>query len=207
MNPRGAPPKRSGVLWPIHPKPLSDELLSSWMIRIARAYGLTPASFWNCQAGPVHFRRVDYHVQDGLLKLISVATATRLERVVATTLRALPGFGIARHGGKEEVIRFCPACLDEDPYFRRRWRLEFFMLCDVHEFALHNHCPICRGLVRLEQVPLGADSIAVCHSCGFDLRRAPAIPLPTKAQTRAVLQLETRLLRVLDASPTAGGST
>jgi hypothetical protein len=194
-------------LWPIHPKPLSDELLSSWMIRIARTYGLTPASFWNCQAGSIHFRKVDYQADDRLLNFISVGTATRLDRVVATTLRGLNSFGIDRHGGHQDGIRFCPACLDESPYFRRRWRLEFFMLCDVHEFALHDHCPNCRGLVRLEQVPLGSDSIAVCDSCGFDLRRAPAIALASKVQTRAVLQLETRLLRVLDASPTAGAST
>jgi hypothetical protein len=90
-------------------------------------------------------------------------------------------------------------------FFRCRSAAPLFS--GLHEFALHNHCPICRGLVRLEQVPLGADSIAVCHSCGFDLRRAPAIRLATKTQTRAVLQLETRLLRVLDASPAAGAST
>jgi hypothetical protein len=35
----------SGVLWPIHPKPLEDEQLSSWMIRLARAYEIKPVSF------------------------------------------------------------------------------------------------------------------------------------------------------------------
>ena len=39
-------------------------------------------------------------------------------------------------------------------YFRRCWRLEFFLLCDIHGVLLHDSCPACRGLVRLEQLPL-----------------------------------------------------
>ena len=31
------PEHLSGTIWPIHPKPLPDELLTSWMVRIARA--------------------------------------------------------------------------------------------------------------------------------------------------------------------------
>jgi TniQ len=29
----------SGEFWPIRPKPYDDELLSSWIVRLARAYG------------------------------------------------------------------------------------------------------------------------------------------------------------------------
>jgi hypothetical protein len=47
-----------------------------------------------------------------------------------------------------------PACLNEGAYFRRCWRLEFFLLCDIHGVLLHDSCPACRGLVRLEQLPL-----------------------------------------------------
>jgi len=101
-----------------------------------------------------------------------------------------------RHGGHENVIRFCPACLEERPYFRRRWRLEFFTVCDVHEVSLYARCPSCRGLVRMEQVPPGAESVAMCHNCGFDLRRAPA---KVASKAREVLFPETRLLRILDA--------
>ena len=71
-------------------------------------------------------------------------------------------------------------------------------MCDAHEISLHDHCTNCRGLVRPEQVPLGAESVAICHNCGFDLRRAPAKLLASKARMDEVLRLETRLLRVLD---------
>ncbi len=190
--------ERSAVpLWPIHPKPFPDELLSSWMVRIAHAYRIRPASFWKHQAGSVHFRKVDLTAEDRLLHLIGLKTGTPLDRVVATTLRAYRECGVDWHGGHENVIRFCPACLEERPCFRRRWRLDFFTVCDVHEFFFHNRCPSCRGLVRMERVPPGAGSVAMCHNCGFDLRRAPPKVVPSKA--REVVLLQTRLLRLLDA--------
>jgi hypothetical protein len=185
-------------LWPIHPKPFPDELLSSWMVRIARTYGLAPASFWRLQAGRIQFHRVDHEAEDRLLQLISTRTGTPFDRVVATTLRVYRGCRMNRHGN-HEVIRFCPACLEEAAYFRRRWRLEFFMVCDVHECSLHDHCANCRALVRTEHIPRSAESVAVCHHCGFDLRRAAAKPVASKAQAREVIRLETRLLQVLDA--------
>ncbi len=183
-------------MWPIHPKPLPDELLSSWMVRTARAYRIRPASFWKREAGRIHFRKVDLTAEDRLLRLMSARTGTPLERVRATTLLGLRGCGLDWRGGHEDAIRFCPACLEERPYFRRRWRLEFFTICDVHEFFLDDRCPRCRGLVRMEQVPPSAESVTICHNCGFDLRRAPA-KAPAKAH--AVSLLATRLLRVLDA--------
>ncbi|MDQ6759491.1 MAG: TniQ family protein [Acidobacteriota bacterium] len=115
----------SGPLWPIYPKPFPDELLSSWMVRIARAYRIRPASFWKRQAGSVDFRNVDLTAEDRLLRLIGLKTGTPLDRVRATTLRAYRECGVDWYGGHETVIRFCPACLEERPYFRRRWRLGF----------------------------------------------------------------------------------
>ncbi|MGH9908482.1 MAG: TniQ family protein, partial [Pyrinomonadaceae bacterium] len=35
----------TGTLWPVHLKPQEDELLSSWLARLALAHGQTEASF------------------------------------------------------------------------------------------------------------------------------------------------------------------
>ncbi len=35
----------TGTLWPVHLKPQEDELLSSWLTRLALAHGQTVASF------------------------------------------------------------------------------------------------------------------------------------------------------------------
>ncbi len=103
------------------------------------------------------------------------------------------------------MIRFCPACLVDRPCFCRAWRLEFFLVCDVHGVPLHHHCPKCRGLVRLEQIPLRAESVTICHNCGFDLRRAPVQPLASQAQARDVVVAATRLLRILEPELTLQG--
>jgi hypothetical protein len=34
-----------GTLWPIHPKPFRDEILSSWLSRIGNAFGLSLHNF------------------------------------------------------------------------------------------------------------------------------------------------------------------
>jgi len=34
--------------------------------------------------------------------------------------------------------------------YRTAGRAGIFTVCDVHDFCLHNQCPRCRGLVRLE---------------------------------------------------------
>jgi hypothetical protein len=58
---------------------------------------------------------------------------------------------------------------------------------------LYDSCPACRGLVRLEQVPLEAESLATCHACGFDLSTAER--KPTNSQ-RAPDRVAATLLQV-----------
>src|SRR6185369_12897990 len=36
-SPKACEPMLSGKVWPAHPKPLQDELLSSWIVRVAEA--------------------------------------------------------------------------------------------------------------------------------------------------------------------------
>lgn len=70
----------SGELWPIHFKPYDDELLSSWSVRLARAYGVEPVKFWNrvLPHNPIEIRwsTLDYLPPENLLSVISQATAT-----------------------------------------------------------------------------------------------------------------------------------
>jgi len=68
----------AGHLWPIHPKPFDDELLSSWMVRIARAYRVRSTSFWIHEAGRIDFRKVDLTAEPRLLQLIGARTGTPL---------------------------------------------------------------------------------------------------------------------------------
>lgn len=120
------PADLSGGLWPIHLKPLDDELLSSWMIRLARAYAIKPVWFWRL-FWPVDFRAVDVETPGGLLDLLARKTATPFRRAVQTTLTA-----IAREHSVLSTVRYCAQCISEDPqpYLRRQWQLRSFLLCD-----------------------------------------------------------------------------
>jgi hypothetical protein len=57
--------------------------------------------------------------------------------------------------------------------------------------------PPCRGLVRLEQLPLDAKSLATCHGCGFDLSKAELKCSGSEVE-QGLLVLEQWLARVFD---------
>lgn len=44
-------PMLTGSLWPIHFKPYKNELLSSWLVRLAHAHGLKIQSFYHLEFG------------------------------------------------------------------------------------------------------------------------------------------------------------
>jgi hypothetical protein len=82
----------------------------------------------------------------------------------------------AKHFG----MQFCPCCLKEDqqPYYRKYWRLAFMVTCPKHGVWLHDRCPACAAPVLHKKIKpaqndvYGVEDIARCHHCGFDLRQA-----------------------------------
>ncbi len=109
------PEELSGQVWPIHLKPLDDELLSCWMVRLARAYGVKPVWFWNrvWKRDAVAYRFVDRSAPVELLLLLSAGTGTRYERVVQTTLQPLAD--VRSIPAAVPSLRYCPECLAADP--------------------------------------------------------------------------------------------
>jgi hypothetical protein len=86
--------KISGIkdLWPIHSKPRNDELLSSWLCRLANGHGLSLKSF--CAA--VLPKRalqgnIDVKADLKLLKLLAKHTGTPFNTAVGTSLSAYEG--------------------------------------------------------------------------------------------------------------------
>lgn len=96
----------SGKLLPLHLKPKDDELLSSWIVRLALAHGLTPTTF-DLILTASHFGRIwtlrDFDLNKmtndlnpktfltELLVILSKKTATPLNRVKKTTLDEYEG--------------------------------------------------------------------------------------------------------------------
>lgn len=191
----------TGRLWPAHPKPLPDELLSSWLVRIARANGLKLQTFcvqvFGCDR-QLWNRDIDRLAPDWLLQSLAQHTGTPLRRVVDTTLRRYQGTLYERKPAMGQLrwilcagmyhrkrqafgTLYCPRCLaaDAEPYFRTHWRVAVLCHCSRHGVELLDRCPRCEGPVALHRQELGkprsveSGPMSNCHICGADLRNAP----------------------------------
>ncbi|WDM74794.1 TniQ family protein [Xanthomonas sp. NCPPB 1638] len=190
----------TGELWPAHPKPLPDELLTSWIVRIAKANGLKLQTFCDRVFGKEHQlwnRDIDRSAPDWLLAALARHTGTSFDAVRRTTLDIYRGrlfherhssgqlhwilpIGIYHRTRRRYGLQFCPQCLAEDaePYFRTRWRVAALTYCPRHELYLHDRCPACGAPVTFHRRELGRPDVTdsgplcLCHACNCDLRDA-----------------------------------
>lgn len=191
----------SGNLWPVHLKPYHNELLSSWMLRLAHAHGLKLQTFYSIIFGKnknIWNRDIDKYAPDWLIERLSIATGTEVGCVLNTTLKSyesilyeshqpngntrwLNPLGIYHRTHKNFGLQFCPLCLkhDQDPYFRKSWRLALFTECEKHHILLHDRCPNCGNAVNFHRAEMGIrslikpKSVVTCFKCSYDLRNAP----------------------------------
>jgi len=179
--------------WPIHVAPARDELLSSWLHRIASAHGLSPRRFgaslgfeertWSA--------RLDNAAPDWLFEFLYTRTGLPVDRIASMTIGFEPWYPLALsmrwrpHRSRATWLQFCPSCLAEDkhPHFRRRWRRATFIVCPTHQIGLIDRCTACgSGIVSCDERAIVPQHR--CAECGFDLRRAKGIVL-SKAARRA----------------------
>src|SRR5918911_766517 len=141
----------SGQVWPAHVKPRRDELLSSWLVRLAAAHALKLHTFcalvWT-RRKQIWNRDIEKCADDSILSLLAEKTATPPDKVTRTTLSDYQGrlyerhnpygntrwimpVGIYHRTRRRYGLQFCPRCLAEDkePYYRRAWRLAFVTFC------------------------------------------------------------------------------
>jgi hypothetical protein len=167
-------------LWPIRYKPLPDELLSSWLVRLARGHGLKVQTFCNLIFGNRHQvwnRDIDRLAPPWLVDTLALHTGTLLETAYGTTLKVYDGilFRNPRQSGHLNWVlslkiyhrvregfgqQFCPACLAEDstPYFRKSWRLSLSTMCTRHRCMLYDRCHACGAAVSFFRMDIGMES-------------------------------------------------
>lgn len=192
----------SGKLWPAHPKPLPDELFTSWVVRVAEANGVKLLRLsWELSRDEhlLWNRDADRSAPKALIKAFSAHTGTPFREAYRTTLttyrgllypaRQLSGqlrwvlpirtYGMRREGYGQQ---FCPQCLAEDaePYFRKNWRLALFTFCPKHHVMLHDACPACGAPVSYHRRDFGievveAKPICCCYACGMDFREVKRV--------------------------------
>ncbi len=216
--------RKSSGLWPLHLKPKDDELLSSWLVRLARAHRLKLHTFCSLTwpRKQIWNRDIDNSTYTEVLEVLSAKTGTSFKRVRATTLAAyedvlyekhntllptswiLP-IGVYHRIHKQFGLQYCPLCLadDKEPYYRRKWRLAFIVSCERHQTLLHDRCPHCGAAINFHRNKLGdyrkltADSLILCHVCRSDLRVVKRHLVSSVTSTET--EFTDKLLKAMDA--------
>ncbi len=208
----------SGRLLPAHPHPESGELFTSWVSRIAPAnvvkiHSLS-VNIWGRESGDAFWSRdIDASVSKTALVNLCKRTGVKFQHASQTTLRSYEGVlfeqlhirglnrwilpaGIYHRTRSRHWIVFCPICLreDQEPYFRKSWRLSFNTVCEHHGVQMLDACPCCSEPVVFFRQELGhrnkydIESLTSCYQCGFDLRHSPAFcPSAPDGQTLSML--------------------
>ncbi|MET3712660.1 Zn ribbon nucleic-acid-binding protein [Sphingomonas trueperi] len=192
-------------LLPWRPKPWPDEVLSSWLHRIALGNSVKLHSFchllwpgkqlWN--------RDLDTLADQSFVSGLSSLSGTNFDAGWNTSLQAFTGsvfpnvrangvtrgllpLGIYHRTRRGFGAQWCPQCLENDstPYYRRNWRLSFVTSCPKHATILSDHCSQC------ETPAVPHKSIDhECHVCGHNRRNSAtseADPLALKMEERMV---------------------
>lgn len=176
--------------WPVIVTPQHDELLSSWLHRLAYANGIAPRPFarvLGLNAG-MWSASLDLKLPadvENLLRAHTGISPQGLSAMILTRSSLKPLLLPLRCTGRRASstwLQFCPRCLAEDaePYFRRRWRLAIQVSCATHSCGLRDRCPSCRSrIAAFDQTELVPQHF--CIRCGFDLRRASKVPMSPPA--------------------------
>jgi hypothetical protein len=180
-----------GDRWPVAVAPHADELLSSWLHRLAFANGVAPRAFADVVggAGGMWSARLDLRLPSELAAWLAARTGVASEAIAVLAMSdgAMAPLWLPQrettHRRRATWLQFCALCLADDrvPYFRRCWRLASRVSCFLHGCGLRDRCPACRGgLAPFAQADLAPQH--VCAHCGFDLRGAARISVSAAAR-------------------------
>lgn len=211
------------MLWPIHLRPLADELLSCWIVRLGYAHNLklrTFARLLSPDDPEIWYRDIDRDAPQSLLSELSKHTGVPLAKLESATLRAYEGriYRVSKESGILRWIlplqvwewqhqgfglQFCPKCLADDriPYYRKRWRVAFYTWCSRHNVMVHDRCPQCGAAVSFHRRDLNVESpakigeITLCSECDFDFREAECrVPVFYEPSSTEAFELAIRRL-------------
>lgn len=199
-------PRPTLLEWPIRYRPLEDELLSSWLVRLSHGLGLKVQTLCNLEFGQqrqVWNRDIDRLGPSWLIETLSQRTGTPLATARKTSIRCYDGVLYRRFKSSGILpwvtrlkmfhrtwqgngLMFCPACLTEGktPYYRKSWRIAMNTVCLRHRCMLQDRCPMCKAGVAFTRTDLGNPGMVdfpdlnLCHACAFDLATASRQPPP-----------------------------
>ncbi|EHZ2908336.1 TniQ family protein [Vibrio parahaemolyticus] len=194
---------------PIHPQPQKNEILSSWITRLAVENGYYSHAFFKklLEFDEVIFcRDVDRLDSPRLIKILAKATGKIYDEIDDLKISTFQGevfeklnlsgntrwilpLGIYHRTKRRNGMVYCPLCLREDKirYFRKSWRLAFITLCHKHQCILWDHCHHCKATVDYQRLGIGSrkyelpvKDLGLCYNCHKPLWNAPVQYLTLK---------------------------
>lgn len=174
----------------IVPIPFEDELLSSWIVRMAYAHKTHPHTFVNQY---LNYRPYSFFLGENDVTLnadmIKDIESKAYHKIDVRSLMLTTYSGILQENiyPNNPMIffthqKYCPICLREDkvPYFRKVWRTVFYNICHKHQCYLYEYCPTCHARLDISKMYDNQLPFTYCHRCGFELQKGRKLPIHKK---------------------------
>lgn len=182
---------------PIYVKPYDDEVLSSWITRLACSHGLPPYTFISLLLPQVGTRSINPdRTNFALLEKLESVSNVSFDRLKDATVDiynkkvywkfpesgpipwVLPFVNSVLWKRQVFGIQFCPECLSEKPFFRLSHRLAFMVVCPIHRRQLLDRCQHCYFPINYlrKGVQMKIDEaeqlfpFTICYFCKQDIR-------------------------------------
>jgi hypothetical protein len=191
--------------WPSFVKPQPDELFSSWLLRMSRSHLLRYYSFCSSYFEGIGFwdRDLDKFLPEGIKDIVVNKSILKIEDINQMLLSSFyPNLYIGdlssrnpwftpfsvyshKYGAKHSTtLSICPSCLNKDedqPYFRKNWRLSIQTICENCRCDMIDRCPNCGVPInhliseRGRKNQMSIFPITYCWKCLYDLKSHPTI--------------------------------
>jgi hypothetical protein len=202
---------------PVAPRPCRDELLSSWLGRVACRYGLDAASLVGAltddEGGAPGVFINDIAPARKDIAFWARACGVDPERLSRLTLvRRRPGrssvwFASQGSPWAPTPVRsppICRACFEadraagRDDYLRADWLLAERCVCSAHRQLLRDRCPVCRARLHVAFRLREGRARIVCGRCGQELAGTGE---EDGALIEALISLQNRVDKIVRAMP------
>lgn len=175
--------------------PEQDEILSSWIFRLARSHKMKPFTFTKfCLNEPSLWNRdFDKFYNPNLMNFLTKISPLTIEQVNNLHLisynsvvfnseihdaftEGILNVGVVHRNRKNKGLLACPKCLDKKQYYKKSWRLVSSIVCTDCNCHLIDECPQCHSPIVFQRLDIGKKDVYseapmyLCWKCHFDLR-------------------------------------
>lgn len=199
-------------IFPNYVPPLTDELFSSWLCRLAYSHKIKTNTFINNYLEsnyPIWNRDIDCLAPDKLIEILEQHTPLSRTDINNLFFMSLVGYAFEKlptHTSSKYVLSLginhrtrkhygqqcCTGCLSkETPYYKRKWRLGSSIICvDCNEYLI-DRCFNCHSPITFFRINMGGNKIKstmefepmfLCYNCKIDLRKYIPVKQPSSIE-------------------------